>query len=225
MHYHYEKKNLRVWFKHFHVEFAFFNNSCGVGIELNNDCESTIKLLFQIPLILSFYFLIDSVKLAKSKWWEKFLNCGYEGRRVSVNIHHFGLWIDIWAKTMSWNSKDPWWQNIHIDFLDLLFGKAKYSKTILETGTTNIVMPEKTYKANVKIFNSHWTRPRWLKKTIRRAEVEVKEGIPHPGKGTCSYNCGDDATFSTTQPYKGTIEKAGDLLKESVMYCRNNYPL
>ena len=52
----------------------------------------------------------------------------------------------------------------------------------------------------------------------------MKEPIPNPGKGTCSYNCGEDALHSLTCNVNTIEDGIGEVMK-SVNKCRMAYPL
>ena len=57
-----------------------------------------------------------------------------------------------------------------------------------------------------------------------RSEVSSEEGIPHPGKGTCDYNCGESALYSSTSP-ESNPDLAFEKFKNDAIWYRKNYPL
>jgi hypothetical protein len=87
-----------------------------------------------------------------------------------------------------------------------------------------LICPHEEYEASVKLFESTWKRPRWFAHKISRAEVKVEGGVRHPGKGTTSYNCDDDFTYSLTTPAT-TVREALNKFRDSVLDMRERYPL
>ena len=90
------------------------------------------------------------------------------------------------------------------------------------TVPTVVPMPERAYPASVKLFESTWKRPRWFASRMVRAEVKIEKGIPFPGKGENSYDCGDDALFGLTCK-ADTVEQAIAETVESALRNRRRY--
>jgi hypothetical protein len=122
------------------------------------------------------------------------------------------------------HSKDPWWMSWYIDLPDLFLGRSKYSEEIVQEQDVKIPMPEKEYDAKAKLKLCSWKRPRWFTQKMHRTEIDVPEGIPHPGKGTCDYNCGEDKLFSQTKPNTTIKDGICDIVRAATWY-RLNYPL
>ena len=55
--------------------------------------------------------------------------------------------------------------------------------------------------------------------------VEAVDGVPHPGKGTASYNCGEDRLWSIGIPGHVGPEAAADEFCRVVLRCRERWPL
>lgn len=91
------------------------------------------------------------------------------------------------------------WRYGYLEVRTFLLGHPVYSLEELKTGHTFVDMPEKKYAAYYKILNRCWKYPRWpwIKKQ-KCIEIEIPGGIPVPGKGENSYDCGDDAIFSSS---------------------------
>lgn len=124
---------------------------------------------------------------------------------------------------MSWDSKTPRYRKgaFHLD--DFFLGKAVFSKNVIETREVAVPMPEGTYDAVVALSDDTWKRPRWpFPRVIRRADIKVEKGIPHPGKGENSWDCGDDDTYGMCAPARTIPEAVGHLvgscLKDRVRY-------
>lgn len=145
-------------------------------------------------------------------------------REISVKWHHGTLWIYLWSDTNEWRSTDPWWQRITIRPADLLLGKQRYSTVTLSDEQVSVAMPEATYQASVRIFESTWYRPRWpWPRRMVRADIDVAgDGIPIPGKGENSYDLGDDAIYGLTVP-AGTVPEAIGRLVASVLESRRRH--
>ena len=67
-------------------------------------------------------------------------------------------------------------------------------------------------------------RPRKKIQYFPRIELEIEEGVPVPGKGTESYNCGEDCTYILSIPGDDEREVVNRFVKD-VLYRREKYPL
>lgn len=156
---------------------------------------------------------------------------GWDEREISVRIvapNRFGgmgdgwtiLWR-LWSSHSSWSSRTPKWRDGHWNVFDSTLGRHRHSKIELSKTDVLIPMPERPYPATVTMFESTWRRQRFpfIRKSIRRAEVEIDGGIPFPGKGENAWDCGDDAVFSSTFPAT-TVEEAIGKVVSSVMRDR-----
>lgn len=141
------------------------------------------------------------------------------GRDIGVSFHNGTLWVSLWNDPMESRREDPKWHNFNINFEDFIFGKTKSAKQVLEEREVEIPMPEKSYKGTAKLILYTWTRPRWFKKTMKRVEIDVPEGIPHEGKGENSWDCGKDATFGMTT---GECESIAEGVGKLVGTCLND---
>ena len=105
-------------------------------------------------------------------------------------------------------------------------GQSKYTTNVIsDNEEVDIPMPEKVYKGKLKVYEGIWKRPRWpFEQRILRGDLECEEGIPHPGKGTCSYNCGDDATYGICAPINIKDDIIGEFVS-GVLDKRRRYPL
>lgn len=137
----------------------------------------------------------------------------YEAREIKVSIHSGALWWSFWQPTMEWSSKTPRWRNGCWHPLDTLLGRAQYRSKVVQERGIQVPMPEGSYEATAKLTEDSWIRPRWpLGKHILRCTIDVPEGIPEPGKGENSWDCGDDATFGITVPARSIHEGIGKLV-------------
>lgn len=87
-----------------------------------------------------------------------------------------------------------------------------------------IPMPEGDYEGLARIHRTVFGRKRWRPghRVSYHTDLDVEGGIPFPGKGTESYNCGDDALCSQTTPGDDVQEAAAKLIA-SVMGYRARY--
>ena len=136
----------------------------------------------------------------------------YSDRVFGVSVHDKAIWWDVWVDPNSWSSKTPKWRDGCWHPLDTLLGRTKVTDTELERRAVLIPMPERSYAATVVIERRIWKRPRWpfASHNILGADVDMKQDpIPHPGKGTTDYNCGEDATYGSSFPCPtGSVEDA-----------------
>ena len=216
----------------------------GFSVSKSYVSEGTMTFTFAIPPI-ALYWGFNWPWLENRKWYSKLVKedknkiMGYfnvrgekqsytkhaEERAFGLRIFDWTIWGDFYSKTMESCSTDPWWMRWNIDLRDLFLGKSKYSKETLEEEDVKIPMPEKKYDAHIKIQEETWKRTRWpFPKKVVRADIEIKEGIPHPGKGTCSHNCGEDALFGGVYCVTSIPDAICEVIK-SVTKCRLTYPL
>lgn len=129
-----------------------------------------------------------------------------EGRRIDLSIHDGSFWWELWAC----EDENDGWRKGNFDPARFLFGKEHYSKRQLRTEQAEIPMPEASYPATLRWFESTWKRPRWPW-ARRRVFVELtpETPIPIPGKGENSWDIGDDASMSMTCTARNGAEAVG----------------
>lgn len=182
----------------------------------SGDGDDGITLHAAVPWLFSIYFSVDRV-------FGKLFHHPNESRQTGIAYHNETLWIYPFSKTMSWSSKDRWW-NKYISWSpsEFICGRNKYSEiTTSDWQDIVITMPEGKYKGKIRLFLSEW-KNRFRTKRIERAEIEMEEGIPFPGKGENSWDCGEDASFGLTCPAKSEPEAIASMI-ENVLTSRRNY--
>lgn len=151
-------------------------------------------------------------------------NGKYPGsRRTEITIHNSTVWWHVWCDDDGWVSGRPKWRDSNFAPLDFFFGRQQHRVVSEEPArTVDVPMPEKSYRATITMQIEEWARPRLalFAKRIKRAHIEVPGGIPMPGKGENSYDCGDDATFGMTVPAFGVGDAVGKLVG-SVLHDRH----
>lgn len=139
---------------------------------------------------------------------------------VSFDRERVSLRWDIWAPQGYWSKEIPRWMDGHFEIADAILGEHVYSERNFPMQHVEIPMPEGTYKATLVMQLATWKRARWpFPLTVMRAKIEVPEGIPVPGKGENSWDCGPDALYGTTCR-ANTPEAAIATLVESVLRTR-----
>lgn len=117
------------------------------------------------------------------------------------------------------------WKGWHKGFFvsNLIFGRTKHEQKVLSVHEAVVPMPEGNYPATVKIVEDSWKWSRWPWPKVRLAsEIEVKGGVPFPGKGENSWDCGEDAIISTGSSTP-TVAGAVGAMVSSVLRNRERY--
>jgi hypothetical protein len=192
--------------------------------------ERTIGFTFALPRILFFHFGVCWGWIEKFKWYSKFVGeddtpvvCPWDTGNTMYKYHAgertFGIsWYREYLRVEIGSFEDnssfrqgPWWTEFSVDVPSLIFGDIKHERKLIAEKNVIVPMPEKDYDAQVKLFDCVWQRSRSPFKTrLFRGTIECSEGIPYPGKGTTSYNCGEDATQSID-----CVVSSGDIRKAS----------
>lgn len=188
-----------------------------------NPVEGGVGLSLALPRVFYFHVGLDG-------WPKEFYQRlgvwkDYEPRSVEVSFHDNTVWWRLWSPTMKWSNQTPRWREGNVAPADVAFGDMKMTERVIRKTRVEIPMPEGTYPATITMSSRVWKRPRarWVSHEGVYANIEVdKPGIPIPGKGTASYNCGPDATFSLSLPAKNE-EKAIGHLVSSILARRARY--
>jgi len=181
------------------ISYDFYLFGRHAGIDLRRGSRS-LTLFIGIPYIFSFWLKLGGILP--------------HGERRKIGISFFGgsLWWNVWIDEDVWSSKDSKWRRGSFNFADFFLGKHKYSSIVVESRPITIPMPERLYTGTATLTDDSWTRKRGFTKTIRRCTIEVPEGVPHEGKGENSWDCGTDATFSSTFAAKDIPSAVGHFI-------------
>jgi len=146
--------------------------------------------------------------------WVSWLSEGE--RELSFRIHHGIIWIYLFAKVDCWRNND--WRRVVINPVDLLLGWERCATQVEGERPVDIHFDNRIYKANAKLEIRTWTRSRFpfLKRTRKDVGLEIASGIPMPGKGENSYDCGDDALFGTGASTTNLDTSWDDLVAEAI---------
>lgn len=150
-------------------------------------------------------------------------------RRWGLSVFEWALWFDTGKAKPHWEGGGSFsWHP-----LDWLFGRKRCDVQFVDSSVVNILIPgghgyeEASYPAKVTHERFTHTRSRlpFWKRVYHRRDVEVEgNGVPHPGKGTCSHNCGETGMQSCGGVY-ATNEEAVAAFVRAVMDRRERYPL
>lgn len=206
--------------------------------------EHTMSFVFAIPLF-ALYWGFTCPWLEKKNFWGKLVGedrnkitkyTGVDGSEVSyhkhaeerdfgISIYDWMIFINLGNDTRGLNNNNSKWKEFSFDIKDFFLGRTKISEKIIEEKDVKIPMPEKEYDANVQIVKViHKRKFLPIPFSFIRARVEIPGGIPHPGKGTCSWNCGEDRTYSYSLTAYSVTEAVCKVVSD-ITRIRMTYPL
>ena len=150
-----------------------------------------------------------------------------ESREISLSIHSWALWWTFWMKPNEWHSTDHRWRSGTFHFDDALLGRNWYVHERLGDAVEgHVTMLEGDYPVVLQRERQTWWRPRWPWWPFRIVheswDVRCDVGIPFPGKGTMSYNCGEDGLYGTAFDVD-TPEEACARFSDCVVEYRKKY--
>ena len=140
-----------------------------------------------------------------------------------ISIHEWAIWWAFGRDNSCWNSGIPKWRDGNFSVINFVLGRTNYTTEVIEEAAIKIAMPEAEYQGTAKLMRAQWKRPRWpWPHVVMRAEIEIPNGVPFPGKGENSWDCGEDATYSMTAP-ANSIAEGVQKFTESVMRDRHRH--
>lgn len=190
-----------------------------------------LQFKISLPLIGCGFFKINSKLI--SKLCKKLTpDNGYESYGPWETEFRISNWQFSWSpwvpQTIVYgkHSGKPWWmRSRYLDLKDLIFGRMNcVVETNSEPQEVEIPMFEKTYKGTVKFETRIWFRKRlpFWKLERKYTEFETTTGIPFPGKGENSWDCGMDGLYGTSCEGHD-VEKCIGTVVESVLRYRKRY--
>lgn len=208
-------------------------HSWGIELDVGGE-DNTLGYSVGIPFIGTFYGHFDFLPWSVQRKLKI-----TEQRSTGFKVHDGSIWFELHREAhASYYSRAYWrkktrrerWairlqDGMHASFhyVDFLLGSTKYTSEPLSEHEAVVHLPEGDYPVLVTLERATWTRARWRDKVVMRADVQpMVSALPTPGKGTQSYNCGEDATFGLTCPAT-TVEEAVEAMRDSVMRSRENY--
>ena len=150
-----------------------------------------------------------------------------ESREISLRIHGWALWWTLWMNGNEWRSTDPKWRRGSFHFDDALLGSRGYVCENLGSAiASHVTMLEGEYPVTLQRQRQTWWRPRWpwwpLRMVRESLDVRCECGVPFPGKGENSWDCGDDGLFGTAFDVV-TPEEACAKYRDVVLDYRRRY--
>lgn len=224
------------WFLHgpswcFNVEWSIQRSSKAMLLlRVGEGDGPEISWWIGVPFLLSLYLTLEWPKLARitPKWRTK-SHIREEGywdmpitRNLGFRIFDGRIWVDLWADDDN-SSHNKGWQQFNWGPKSFLLGRKRYSQHNEQHHEVEIAMLEGRYPATVTTYIAQWKRPRWPFATqVHKAEINIPDGIPVPGKGDNSWDMDDDAVYSMTTPAT-TVHEAKQKIFDSVMRDRIRY--
>jgi hypothetical protein len=198
----------------FKVNWRVFSRRIGFGLSLYFEIEdgNEVTANVSIPWLATVYV----THTVPRRWLERILpehhfrhSIGHgdvmEGsyhldRRIGVNA--IGDWFQwqFWAHPnggyhgLSNHPPLPWYRQFSFFWYGVLFGRSQYTEEVItEPHLVQIPMPEGCYPAWLRVVRRTWKRPRSLfKRTRITHDIDCDVGVPFPGKGENSWDCGED---------------------------------
>lgn len=144
-----------------------------------------------------------------------------EERELSISLHDGLLSWTAWYEPNVWKRDE--WRTGMWNWKGWLTGKHACTFETLESGTTQVPMPEGPYEARWEIQRRTDSWQRFKRPKVSTCgEIEVPGGIYVPGKGENSWDCGDDAIFSISC-HEATVEALVAQYVKSVYRSRLRY--
>jgi hypothetical protein len=180
----------------------------GIGISFDRD-NGDITFNLKLPFLFTLYFSFENRKFNFKENKDYGIDL-YLYDKADI-IFRFKWGIDPMGGSINKFN----WRDIYFNITDFILGSRQYNSILIEEVDIDIPMPEGTYPAHIEIREDIWKRSRWpIKQVIKRAHIDMQEhkGIPHPGKGENSYDCGDDVTNGLTCPASSIPEAVGKMV-------------
>jgi hypothetical protein len=139
-------------------------------------------------------------------------------RETGISAHDGAVWFNLW-KGDDWSNRDrsdwPWrtsgWQWV-LPWKDLLLGRVTVDDGEVVTEPAEVVIParvahgsivlsaEERYPAEVTHRRRRWGRRWWRGPWVWQSAIDIPGGIPFPGKGENSWDCGMDGLYGMSVP-------------------------
>ncbi len=199
----------------------FLRAFCHAYVEVSPTDEHTFSASIAVPYCALWIHLEAPWGMALNRWCRRADQKYGNSRRVGLAIHSGALWWDVWADTDEWRATDRKWRHGAWHPVDTLLGRNAVTWVSRETLSVAIPMPEGSYPAQAEVKVRVDKRPRWFAR--RREEVWLQMpdgGIPFPGKGENSWDCGMDGLCGIGG---NSVEDAIGRAVSSVLRSRERY--
>lgn len=199
----------------FGCEWVLPSERFSVGIVVSEDSENTITVALCVPPA-SLFLSLESWPLGR--WIGRMAkryslltkdDWSWLNRGLSLRIFDWAVWWNLWRNPHHGRQNDPRQSSWHpFGHPGEQLGKARE----VERREVKVTMPEKTYRAMAtrEVLVTRGT-PRWpfARPWVSRVNLDFAPygPVPVPGKGENSWDCGEDATYASSQG-ADTIEEA-----------------
>lgn len=194
------------------VQWYHLHKAKHMGISYTVDAGEGEHILYiGIKYLFNWYFCIPMSR-------QRCKRLEYGRKEWDIRLHSWAIWVD-WANDSdSWTCDQAWWLSWRIDFSKLL-GDAKYSKEAVHSKYAELCLPDGKHQVRMTKYRHTCKRSRWLTKHWYRIDVEVTDakGIPCPGKGENSWDCGDN-NIQSISIATSSFEKALGAATEDVLF-------
>lgn len=202
------------------VEWNVFSGRCSIGLQYGGWDDDVLQGHLSLLLFSIYVGLSWPGELAKRIQGKTRVEWG-------LSIHDGSLFWDMGGEWGHWSRADPWYKHGSINFLDTVFGRTQHHERVVKTTETEVPMKEGKYPCVVTLKDEWWTRKRtgqivWHRRNGAHVEVQAKGGIPFPGKGENSWDCGMDGLCSS-HCSATTTEEAVASVVESVLKSRRRH--
>lgn len=194
-------------------EWSFFWRAGGgaIGLRFHRGDGVGFQLHFGFPWLFSLFLTVDggwaqrlATRLLPNRTRDRHTGqwrTDYSDRDISLRFFDWAVWWHVWTDPDSWSSRTPKWRDGNFHPVEFIFGPTKVTDKEIAREQVMIPMPERSYAATVVIEDRVWRRPRWPFAWHRHIGAKVdmqRDPVPHPGKGESEYDCGEDATYSSS---------------------------
>lgn len=198
-------------------EWHLWRFSAGLSLTVDSE-DNNLVFHFAFPPV-SFWLTLPVIPKRLLRRWD----ISYRGHTFfEFRVFDWAFWWQFGGNDFEWSSSTPKWKrgSFHVD--DFFLGRMQYTEGKPEKHDVLIPMPEGSYKAVLSLQDDSWKRPRWFRRVVRRAHIDIPQGIPHEGKGENSWDCGEDRTYGLTTQAE-TVEAAIAAVVQSVLRSRRRY--
>jgi len=211
------------------IRFCWYTANTDFEFSLGLDrSEGTVSMFLGVPFFVTgasvAHLFFSDLDLDWGGWCQAGRHT-YE-RVLTFRINHERAHYSLFTDDGGWASAWPKWAYVHFrwdSILDWILGKAKHSTTVGSKEVVEVPMPEGTYLAQVTLQERVWKRSRWpWPRRTKGSEIEVEGGVPVPGKGENSWDCGEDAIHAQHN-WETTVEGSVAALIRSVLQQRRRY--
>ncbi len=164
---------------------------------LNLEWQWLLKARFRLEIDFKHNWTVQSISIGLPYIFSVFINFGDADEWAAYELgcywYQWAFWLNLFSNPCESNSGDPWYRKTHcFNLPDMLLGCSKCIKEVLSTEPVIIPMPERSYKGIATHERWTWKRPLWRTYTRESVWIDVADGIPFPGKGENSWDCGMD---------------------------------